>query len=84
MRKDESGHVWLGTWGQGLIQYNGSSFRTYNKANGLDEDVITCLNTDRDGNVWIGSYNNGLFFYGGNEFVALSEQDGLVDNTSRD
>jgi len=52
--KDRSGHLWVGTWGGGLLCRDDGKFSSYSTADGLRDDHIASLCEDRRGNLWIG------------------------------
>jgi len=63
--EENDGTLWLGTWGDGLVQLN-SSFKEVNRfvsdsanVNSLPDDQIRVIRQDSRGNLWIGA-NTGL------------------------
>lgn len=58
MVQDSYGYMWFGTW-DGLNKYDGYSFTTYNRKNGLSNETINSIIETTDGNIWIGT-DNGL------------------------
>jgi ligand-binding sensor domain-containing protein/signal transduction histidine kinase/DNA-binding NarL/FixJ family response regulator len=66
--EDKNGVVWIGSWGNGLYQYNGitHTIHKYTKTNHNvihQKEVIMSLHLDRQGRLWVGTENNGLFQY---------------------
>src|SRR6185503_16455498 len=57
--EDRKGDVWIATYGGGLVQKSGETFRHYSTANGLPSDTIRALCLDRNGDLLIGT-NGGL------------------------
>ncbi len=59
--EDQEGHVWLATWGNGLLRCdtNGSGLH-FTKRDGLGSDYVRALHQDRDGNLWVGTQEGGL------------------------
>ncbi|HEY0654234.1 MAG TPA: two-component regulator propeller domain-containing protein [Chryseosolibacter sp.] len=58
--QDKNGFFWLGSHGQGLLRYDGNSFKRISFAQGLPNEVIYDLDIDPlTGHLWIGS-NAGL------------------------
>ena len=45
LAKDNSGNIWIGTNDVGLVKFDGINFTTYNTANGLPTNTITCVET---------------------------------------
>ncbi len=58
---DEKGTFWLGTLGSGLIKWeeDKNKITTYNRKNGLPNDVVYGVLSDNKGNIWF-STNRGL------------------------
>ena len=60
VKKDKSGSIWIGTWGQGLFLYNSKTkaIKSYKydkeKKNGISGDHITAIHEDANGNIWVG------------------------------
>ena len=63
------GYLWVGTSG-GLVQFDGSRFRTYTRQNvpALRDDSILRLLTSRDGSLWIGTDGGGLVQFSAGKF----------------
>ncbi len=73
---DHNGNVWCGTWGGGLSEYNGKTWKTYTVKDGLPADHIFMLHEDNSGRIWIGT-SNGLSLFDGKQFRNYSVADGL-------
>ena len=69
--EDDDGTLWLGTWGDGLIEldqnYNEIRRYTYDSksSNSVSDDKIRVIKKDDTGNFWIGT-NNGLNYFNPN------------------
>jgi signal transduction histidine kinase/ligand-binding sensor domain-containing protein len=70
------GKIWLVAVLKGLISFDGREFRFYNKANGLSNNVATCLMEDSFENLWIGS-DWGAMKLSRKGFVSYNVDDGL-------
>jgi ligand-binding sensor domain-containing protein len=57
---DGKNTIWLGTEGQGLIQYDGREFRRFSEKNGLPGMRISCLMKDKENRIWIGTSDAGV------------------------
>lgn len=58
---DEYKNIWLGTYSEGLIKYDGKTFKTYNAKQGLEDTKIRSLKYDENRNsIWVGT-NDGIF-----------------------
>src|SRR6266404_397544 len=86
------GSLWVGNFG-GLshLPFNGSNsnpaalkevspFRSYTKAQGLDDIGIRALAEDLDGNLWLGSDSSGAVRITRAGFTTFSEADGLLSS----
>ncbi|MBN2209390.1 MAG: hypothetical protein JW759_08860 [Candidatus Coatesbacteria bacterium] len=51
----ENGDVYIGSNGQGLFVWNGSTTRRIDLSNGLPSNTVFCLTRDADDNVWAGT-----------------------------
>ena len=54
------GTLWLGTEGDGLLHYDGRSFRAFGSADGLTDGFVRSVIEDSQHRIWIGT-DNGLF-----------------------
>ena len=59
--KDKNDYIWFST-DNGLTKFNGSSFKNFNKKNGLPTNDIFELNVDSKNRIWLDSYENGLYY----------------------
>ena len=76
--EDSAGNIWFGT-GSGLIKYDGSSFTTFNEANGLLNSEIWSLIIDSKGVFWIG-HTKGLSRYDGKNFENVAIPKASIKN----
>ena len=60
--QDNTGRIWMATWGGGVSLYDGVSWSVIDTSDGLDSGYIKSIHADNVGNVWIGS-KDGLFRY---------------------
>ncbi|MEL6730863.1 MAG: two-component regulator propeller domain-containing protein, partial [Bacteroidota bacterium] len=65
--EDPRGHLWLGTRGGGIAQFDGKEFRSYNTRQGLVSNYINALLTTSDDQLWIGT-TYGASRYDGRQF----------------
>lgn len=68
--QDSQGNIWLGTTGEGLYKFNGTSFVQYTISDGLSSNTIYCIFEDKEGNLWIGT-DDGLLIYNGVSFKEM-------------
>lgn len=57
---DSFGLLWIGTYSKGLLCYNGKTFETINRNNGLNTNCITEIFEFPSGHIWAGSGENGI------------------------
>jgi ligand-binding sensor domain-containing protein/signal transduction histidine kinase len=59
--EDRSGHLWLGTVGDGLFRCDTNDAPTqFTKRDGLSSNSVRTLFEDAEGNVWVGTEDGGL------------------------
>lgn len=87
--------LWVGTYGDGVVVYDGSNTKNFNSRNtnskgnvkdGLISDAVNCLTIDeKGGRVWVGT-NEGLSScnFDGAEWKRFSTKDGLPNDVIRD
>ena len=80
LARDNRGMVWLGTYGAGLIGYNGRSFTKYSIEQGLPDNKVMSILFDRQGRLWIGTYSAGLVCFDGKYFHYYDMKTGLPGN----
>jgi len=86
LEEDNSGNIWIGTYGSGISIFNPSTdrFSVLNKAkNNLPNDLTLSVLKDREGEFWVGTFSGGLsrFDRKQNKFVNFSEDAGLNNST---
>lgn len=74
--RSADGHIWIGTNGSGLLEFDGRRFRGFNHAQGLNGKLIMAVTADRAGNLWLGT-ELGLIRLARSGFVTYGEADGL-------
>ena len=67
---DQSGVVWIGTWGAGILQYDGQEFTKYTTTDGLIHNNVNSIFRQTDGLLWFGTAN-GISSYDGQTFTNL-------------
>lgn len=83
LARDTIGTIWMGTYGAGLVAYDGRSFYQYSIEQGLPTNKILSLFIDSRNRIWIGTFNNGLICFDGNEFLHFNIKTGLPGNKVR-
>lgn len=54
------GALWIGTGGQGLLQYRNGVFISVGASEGLFKNAVWAIAEDREGNLWAGANGGGL------------------------
>jgi hypothetical protein len=58
LSEDKNNTIWVGTYGNGLLKYNGKRFTNISKTNGLCDNFISSSYYDKSKNIlWIGTMN---------------------------
>lgn len=79
--QDRAGNLWIGTYGAGLVRFDGSYFSHFDIESGLPDNHILSLFIDKDGFIWIGTRIGGLIKFDGKNFTIFNEQNGLTNNS---
>jgi ligand-binding sensor domain-containing protein len=60
--EDEYGRFWIGTYGEGVIMWDGDETETITVENScLVSNLITAIGCDKMGTLWVSSNNGGLY-----------------------
>lgn len=76
---DNNNNKWFGTWGAGLSKFDGKTWRTFTKKDGLGGNFIHALAFEQDGTLWAGT-DGGASWYDGESWKTYSKRDGLLDD----
>ncbi|WP_342646901.1 two-component regulator propeller domain-containing protein [Mucilaginibacter sp. CSA2-8R] len=85
IEEDDSGKIWVGTFGAGISVYDPSTglFRAYKKGNsGLPNNYVLTILKDKAGQLWIGTNGGGISLFNPKTamFRTFSEKDGLPND----
>lgn len=86
---DNQGNLWIGTFADGIIKYDGTNFYNFTSKNSsLSNDSISCLFIDSDNDVYIGT-NQGINVLSNNKISYPTEinskiGDGIVTSICLD
>lgn len=79
--QDNTGNLWITTFGNSLIKFDGRSFYTNNSENGFTEDLSSrALLADSKGNIWYPRINAGVVCFNGKEKIVYTTAQGLCNN----
>ncbi len=79
--QDRAGNLWIGTYGAGLVRFDGSFFSHFDQKTGLPDNHVLSLYIDNDGFVWIGTRLGGLIRFDGRNYAIFNDQNGLTNNS---
>lgn len=73
---DANDHLWVGTLGAGLSHFDGKTWTSYSKEDGLAGNMVHALEFDSYGVLWIGT-DGGVSRFDGTSFSNLGKKDGI-------
>jgi ligand-binding sensor domain-containing protein len=76
--QDKNGNIWFSNW-DGVYRYDGKSFTTFTKKDGLSGNMVCRIKEDTKGNIWFGGA--GLTRYDGKSFTRFTTKDGLLNES---
>lgn len=74
--QDNKKQLWIATRG-GVSRFDGSTFYTYTKQQGLSSNNISCLFQDSRGRIWAGTSDHGLNLFKDERFRHIKSNSGL-------
>jgi ligand-binding sensor domain-containing protein len=74
--QDKKGNIWFSNW-SGAYRYDGKSFTSFMKKDGLSGDMVARIIEDKKGNLWFGG--DGISRYDGKSFTCFTTKDGLAN-----
>ena len=78
--RDPRGHMWVGTDGDGLFEFDGNGIHRYRTEDGLASNQVRGLLCDRRGALWISTFGEGISRYADGKFLTYTEKEGLAGN----
>ena len=79
--QDKNGNLWIGTYGAGLVRFDGSYFYHFDTKSGLPDNHVLSLFIDNSENLWIGTRVGGLIKFDGRNFFIYNENNSLNNNS---
>lgn len=77
--EDSHGMLWISTYDEGMIRYDGKEFIQITTENGLADNTVLGTVEGKDGSMWIATYGGVSRYYEG-EVESFSIQEGLPNN----
>lgn len=75
-----NGDIWLGTFENGVYQYDGTFLYNYSEREGLSNEEVVSIFEDDKGQIWAGTHSAGVNQINPNSFVNLTKNEGLSSN----
>jgi ligand-binding sensor domain-containing protein/signal transduction histidine kinase len=87
--QDKEGHIWIGTYRDGLYEYNPNTHKVIQYRNNpddstsLSDDMIRSIYEDKKGRLWIGTRLQGLDLFDrkNKKFISYTKINGLPSNS---
>ena len=68
IKTDSQGNLWVGTFDNGLMKFDGQGWQFFNIYDGLPSYSVSSVEEDPNGNIWIGTWK-GVSIYNGQSFT---------------
>jgi streptogramin lyase len=78
--RDESGALWLGTEGKGLLRFQSDRLVPIPDGGPPTSSSVTTLTLDPDGTMWVGTEGDGLWRLRDARWASFTSKDGLFDD----
>lgn len=59
--QDKNGYIWIATE-NGVVKYNGTSYKIFQKKDGLPNNDIFKINVDSKNRIWLTGFHKGLYY----------------------
>jgi len=83
MLEDQEGSLWFGTFGGGVVCFNGKNFTQYTRTEGLSNNTVNSIIQDKSGNYWMATSGGGISRFDGKEFTHYTTRQGLAGDQVR-
>lgn len=80
---DAAGNYWFGTWGHGLILFDGAHWEQYRTENSdIPSNGIFKVSVDNEERIWIGTFNSGVAYYNGERWETMTTNNSQLPNNN--
>ncbi len=76
----KDGSIWMGIFGEGIVQANETTFTQYTYSNFTDNNIVRGVLEDSSGNLWFCPTKFGLIKYNHTQFRHFTQKNGLLSN----
>jgi ligand-binding sensor domain-containing protein len=66
--KDDNGNLWLATYSEGVIKYDGKTVTQFAVKDGEKDITLFSIYKDKEGNLWLGTHEAGVYKFNGKTF----------------
>jgi signal transduction histidine kinase/ligand-binding sensor domain-containing protein len=78
LRQFADGTIMAGTYGGGVLVFDGTTVHRYTIVHGLSDDIVFSLAEDVEGNRWLGTSSGGVLKLANRGFTGFRQADGLA------
>lgn len=78
VKVDSVGHIWVGSHGGGVAEFDGKNWRNFNVPDLADPYVYDIL-FDKKGQMWVANWR-GVSIYDGRRWRSFTKKDGIADD----
>lgn len=80
LHEDKTGNIWIGTYQNGLVKYDGKNFKLFRDKDGLSGNTVQTIVEDDAGNLFFGSDEDGITVLSGEKFKKINSKSGLCSD----
>ncbi len=80
--QDSKEMLWFGTYGDGLVSFDGTDFNKFEEEQGFNAKHIRSIEEDKNGKIWLAT-SDGLYNFNGKNFTTFTREHGLPHDDIR-
>ena len=69
--QDEEGYLWFAPYGGGVRRYDGDTWTTFTRDDGLTSEYVLSIFQDEEGHLWFGTHGGGVSRYAGDTWTTF-------------